>query len=149
MSDEAQSAGPAPRDEHVKSRMRSQRRISTRPEVALRSALHRRGHRYRVGLRVPGLPRRTIDIAFPRRRVAVFVDGCFWHRCPTHFVPVKNNASWWAEKLEANVQRDDETTRALEDLGWVVLRIWEHVPPDEAADVVELALHDESPAGTT
>jgi DNA mismatch endonuclease (patch repair protein) len=117
--------------------------MSTTPELALRRALHLRGHRYRVGLRVPGHPRRTIDIAFTRRRIAVFVDGCFWHRCPDHYVPVKNNAPWWAEKLQANVRRDEETTRLLEDLGWVVLRIWEHVPPDEAADVVELALRNE------
>lgn len=126
--------------------MQLQRRVSTSPETALRRMLHGRGLRYRVASRVPGLPRRTIDIAFPRAKVAVFVDGCFWHRCPVHYVAVKNNAAWWSAKLDANVARDQETTRALEALGWTVLRIWEHVPAADAADLVELVVRD-SPYG--
>lgn len=79
------------------------------------------------------MPRRTIDIAFTRAKLAVLVDGCFWHGCPTHSVPPKNNAAWWAAKLEKNRQRDGETTRALEAAGWRVVRVWEHEAADESA----------------
>jgi len=82
--------------------------------------------------------RRTIDIAFTRRRLAVFVDGCFWHRCPVHATYPASNAPWWAHKLERNVERDQETDAALRDAGWQVIRIWEHTPVAEAADTVEV-----------
>jgi len=82
--------------------MAHQKRQDTKPEVVLRKRLHARGYRFRVAYPVPGMPRRTIDIAFPRRRVAVFVDGCFWHACPTHGVKPKNNKDWWADKLAGN-----------------------------------------------
>lgn len=117
--------------------MVGQLRAGTTPEMLLRRELHARGLRYRVGYRVPGLPRRTIDIAFTRAKVAVFVDGCFWHRCPEHFIPVKRNADWWSSKLQANVERDRDTDRVLSQLGWTVVRIWEHEEPCAAADVVE------------
>lgn len=117
--------------------MRAQRVFDTNPELRLRRELHRRGLRYRVGLKVPGMPRRTIDIAFTKSKVAVFVDGCFWHQCPEHSVPVKHNSTWWASKLEANVERDRDTTAQLEGNGWKVLRIWEHLPPEDAAALVE------------
>lgn len=136
------SSGPAPKDEHVRRRMETQKRLSTSPELKLRQELHRRGLRYRVGLKVPGLSRRTIDIAFTRAKVAVFVDGCFWHRCPEHYVPVKNNAGWWEAKLKANVARDLDTTRTLQTLGWRVVRVWEHTPTDEAADQVTAVVAD-------
>ncbi|WP_268788665.1 very short patch repair endonuclease [Nocardioides sp. Root190] len=123
----------------MRARMRSQARSDTAPELELRRELHRRGLRYRVGLRVPGRPRRTIDIAFPARKVAVFVDGCFWHRCPVHSVPAKNNASWWAAKLDGNVARDAETSAVLESDGWLVLRVWEHEPVRTAAERVSAA----------
>lgn len=113
--------------------MTKQRRADTVPELALRRALHSRGLRYRVGYKVPGAPRRTIDVAFPRKRLAVFVDGCFWHRCPVHAVPAKNNSSWWADKLEGNVARDLETTNLLEAQGWTVVRVWEHEEPAAVA----------------
>lgn len=124
----------------VRARMRTQPRVGTEPEYVLRRILHRRGFRYRVGYKVPGLARRTIDIAFPGKKVAVFVDGCFWHRCPEHSVPVKNNADWWNHKLEANVLRDHSTKQHLEARGWHVLRVWEHEDMERAADLVAEAL---------
>lgn len=106
--------------------MSEQKRAGTTPELALRRALFARGWRYRVGHKVPGMPRRTIDIAFPGRRVAVFVDGCFWHGCPEHCIPPKNNAEWWARKLEGNRARDRQTDEVLTSAGWTVVRVWEH-----------------------
>ncbi len=102
-------------------------------EVAVRKLLHSSGLRYRVGLPVPGMRRRTIDIAFTRAKVAIFLDGCFWHGCPEHATRPKANAAWWQEKLARNVARDLETTAHLEGAGWVVLRFWEHEPPETAA----------------
>ena len=129
-------------DPHVRARMRSQARASTAPEMNVRRALFARGLRYRVGLKVPGSARRTIDIAFPRNRVAVFVDGCFWHKCPLHSVPVKNNATWWIAKLDANVARDRATTQLLEAQGWRVIRAWEHEDPANVVDTVVRALEE-------
>jgi DNA mismatch endonuclease (patch repair protein) len=100
----------------------------------LRKALFAHGLRYRLNFAVPDMPRRTIDIAFPRARVAVFVDGCFWHMCPSHATWPKSNAGWWRAKLEKNVKRDQETTEHLEALGWSVLRIWEHEDVSEASE---------------
>lgn len=120
--------------------MSRQKRVGTSPEMALRRLLFAEGLRYRVGYKVPGMSRRTIDIAFPGRKLAVFVDGCFWHGCPEHCVPPKNNAEWWQAKLERNRQRDVATTAHLQEQGWTVLRIWEHSPVAEAAQqVLELA----------
>lgn len=113
-------------------------RLDTRPELALRSELHRRGLRYRVQIKVPGNNRRTIDIAFTRARLAVYVDGCFWHGCPEHHVRPKANSAWWAWKIERNQARDRDTDRELLSRGWEVLRVWEHVGATQAADLVEL-----------
>jgi DNA mismatch endonuclease (patch repair protein) len=105
----------------------------TPPERALRSALHRLGLRFRVHVRpVPGLPRRA-DVIFPRARVAVFVDGCFWHGCPVHGTWPKANAEWWRAKIESNRARDADTDRRLTEAGWTVVRVWEHEDPDGAA----------------
>jgi DNA mismatch endonuclease, patch repair protein len=109
----------------------------TRPETLLRSALHRRGLRFRVHRRPAPDVRATADIVFGPARVAVFVDGCFWHRCPEHSSIPKANRDWWVEKLERNVERDARTSSTLEERGWTVIRIWEHEPPDEAADRIE------------
>ncbi|ORM10260.1 very short patch repair endonuclease [Prescottella equi] len=130
---------PSP-DPLTSARMRAQRRRDTAPEVALRRELHRRGARFFVD-RAPlrGLRRRA-DLVFPRRRVAVYVDGCFWHSCPQHATSPKNNAQWWADKLAANVVRDRDTDTRLADAGWTVVRIWEHEDPTEAADRVQAAL---------
>lgn len=122
---------------HVRIRMQTQRRKDTDPELRIRRELWAMGMRYRVGMKVPGHPRRTIDIAFPRARVAIFVDGCFWHMCPEHSVPVKNNSSWWAHKLLGNVERDGSTNTALETSGWTVLRFWEHEDPVSVALMIK------------
>src|SRR5581483_4157247 len=119
-----------------------QARAHTVPEVALRRALHRAGMRYRVGLPVPGMRRRTIDVAFTRARVAVFVDGCFWHCCPEHATRPAANSGWWAAKLAANVARDAATTAHLESLGWTVVRIWEHESTQAAAEEVATVVRE-------
>jgi DNA mismatch endonuclease (patch repair protein) len=121
-------------------RMSGAARRDTAPELALRRELHRRGRRYRVVVRVPGRNRRTIDIAFTRAKLAVFIDGCFWHGCPVHGTTPTHNSGWWTTKLAANYGRDRDTDEHLAREGWAVLRIWEHVPAVEAADQVEAAL---------
>lgn len=117
-------------------RMSKQRRRDTAPELQLRRALHRMGLRYRVNLPLPGMPRRRADVTFTRARVAVFVDGCFWHRCPVHATDPANNGSWWARKLQSNVERDRETDQRLHEQGWTVIRFWEHEDMDNAAVTV-------------
>jgi DNA mismatch endonuclease (patch repair protein) len=124
----------------VSLRMSVARRRDTKPELQLRRELHRRGRRFRVVLRVPGNNRRTIDIAFTRVKLAVFVDGCFWHGCPEHGSSPAANKEWWAKKLKTNQDRDADTNRILGDAGWTVLRIWEHMPSVLAADRVDDAL---------
>ncbi|MFD7287295.1 very short patch repair endonuclease [Streptomyces sp. NPDC059863] len=124
----------------VSSRMSRQASRDTAPEVAVRRLLHASGYRYRLNVRVPDMPRRTIDIAFPKVKVAVFMDGCFWHGCPEHATHPKANAAWWREKLDRNMARDRETTEHLADLGWVVLRFWEHETPGAVADRVAAAV---------
>ena len=122
--------------------MRANRRRDTKPELALRSELHRRGHRFRVDLPVQAGSRRVRpDLVFTRARVAVFIDGCFWHRCPEHGTMPKSNADYWKAKLDANVERDRTNTTALEGANWIVLRIWAHVPPAEGADMVQVCPH--------
>lgn len=129
-------AGPVPLDEATARRMRAVRRRDTAPEVALRTLLHARGMRYLVD-RAPVVGmRRRADLVFPRARVAVFVDGCFWHGCPEHATMPKSNAEWWAAKLAANVARDRDTDERLVAAGWSVVRVWSHEVPDEAAERV-------------
>ncbi len=113
--------------------MRRQGRRDTAPEMELRRALWREGLRYRVDLSPLPRMRRRADVVFTRSRVAVFVDGCFWHRCPEHATAPKANAEWWAAKLDANVARDRDTDRTLGEAGWRVIRIWEHENMSEAA----------------
>ncbi|MEU4359575.1 very short patch repair endonuclease [Streptomyces virginiae] len=125
--------GAVPSSAAVSARMSRQVSRDTAQEVAVRRLLHAAGLRYRVNLPVPGMRRRTIDIAFTRARIAVFLDGCFWHGCPQHATRPKANAEWWRAKLEKNMSRDRETTAHLEDAGWTVLRFWEHELPDEVA----------------
>jgi DNA mismatch endonuclease (patch repair protein) len=115
-------------------------RKDTAPELALRRELHRRGLRYRLQVRVPGNNRRRIDIAFTRAKLAVYVDGCFWHGCPVHSHQPRANSEWWTWKIEGNRARDRSTTAELEAAGWAVLRIWEHEVVEVAADRVERAL---------
>lgn len=120
--------------------MSAQASKDTTPELALRRALHALGFRYRVHSRVATLPRRSIDIAFTKQKVAVFVDGCFWHRCQEHGHIPHTNADWWTTKLDANVRRDAATTQQLEAAGWTVIRVWEHEPLDVAVGRVVRAV---------
>jgi len=121
--------------------MQSNRSKNSGPEVAVRSALHRAGLRFRIHYRpLQGL-KREVDIAFTRSQVAVFVDGCFWHGCPIHATRPAINVEWWATKLDGNIARDRLTNEVLTKAGWRVLRFWEHVGPAEVvvAVVAELA----------
>jgi DNA mismatch endonuclease, patch repair protein len=113
----------------------------TKPELALRRALWRRGHRYLVdvSLSVTGV-RRRVDLLFRGPRVVVFVDGCFWHVCPEHGSFPSRNAHYWRPKLEGNQRRDAETDTALRAAGFRVVRLWEHEPLDAAVAAVEAAL---------
>ncbi|MFB6636039.1 very short patch repair endonuclease [Streptomyces chartreusis] len=124
--------------------MSKQASRDTAAEVAVRKLLHASGLRYRVHVPVPGMPRRTIDIAFTKAKIAIFMDGCFWHGCPQHATHPKANAGWWRAKLDKNMARDLETTEHLTAAGWTVLRFWEH---ESAADVARrVASHLASPA---
>lgn len=129
-----------PIPEHVRRRMQRTRGRDTGPELALRRALHALGYRYRVNARPEPSLRRTADLLFTRARVAVFVDGCFWHRCPKHFVMPRTRTEFWSHKIEGNVERDRATTMALEDAGWIVVRLWEHVDVAEAVQAVVAAV---------
>ncbi|MFD4554372.1 very short patch repair endonuclease [Streptomyces sp. NPDC058469] len=112
----------------------------TAPEVAVRRLLHAEGLRYRVNVPVPGIPRRTIDIVFPKAKIAIFMDGCFWHGCPQHATQPKANAEWWRAKLDKNMARDQETTEHLRTAGWTVLRYWEHEVPNTVAEEIRSAV---------
>ena len=116
--------------------MLANRSSNTLPELALRRILHRRGCRYRVNYRPIVGVRNSADIVFTKAKVAVFVDGCFWHGCPKHFVAPKTNTSYWEPKIAANRQRDNGFSRLLQDSGWTVIRAWEHEPPEAVADRV-------------
>nr|WP_281181296.1 very short patch repair endonuclease [Sanguibacter gelidistatuariae] len=126
-------AHPGSSSAAVSLRMSRARRRDTAPEIALRKLLHAQGLRYRVAYPVPGQRRRTIDIAFTRQKVAVFVDGCFWHGCPEHGTIPRANAEWWRQKLASNRARDVDTNDMLRDHGWTVVRVWEHELPSNAA----------------
>ena len=125
---------------NVSARMSRARNTDTGAELALRSALHRKGLRFRVHRRIDGIPRIRPDIVFVSARLAGFVDGCFWHRCPDHQTFPKANAAWWQAKLDRNVERDRLTDAALGAAGWGVLRVWEHEDVEGAARRVEGAL---------
>ncbi|MGA4684081.1 very short patch repair endonuclease [Micromonospora sp. AB353] len=105
----------------------------TKPELALRRAVHALGLRYYVNRRPIKAVRRTADLLFPKLKLAVFLDGCFWHGCPEHHTVAKTNASFWAEKVAANRRRDADTNERLMAQGWKVVRVWEHEPVAEAA----------------
>jgi DNA mismatch endonuclease (patch repair protein) len=128
--------------------MKGNRRTDTKPELALRSALHALGYRYRKDFRID-LPLRRVrpDIAFTKRKIAVFVDGCFWHACPEHGSQPKNNEWYWSPKLAKNVERDRAADAALTQAGWTVVRLWEHVPIPDAVAAVVAALAP--PVGTS
>lgn len=131
---------PGPSSERVSRRMSEQARRDTHPEISVRKLLHAAGYRYRVAYPVPGHPRRTIDIAFTRDRVAVFMDGCFWHGCPEHGNSPASNTAWWTKKITNNQRRDADTTAQLTARGWAVLRYWEHEDPDSVVRKVSTTL---------
>jgi DNA mismatch endonuclease (patch repair protein) len=124
------SRAPLPLDAGVSARMSRMPRSDTKPELALRRELHARGLRFRLHAPLPGRP----DVALTRVRLAVFVDGCFWHVCPEHATAPKNNRDWWRAKLDANVARDRRNDAALETLGWLAVHVWEHEDVGEAGE---------------
>lgn len=117
-------------------RMQAAKPKDTVPEMALRSALHRKGLRYRVDAKPIKELNRRADILFRSAKVAVFVDGCFWHGCPIHGTQAKANAEFWQQKIKRNKERDIDTTKQLENAGWKVVRVWEHENHEEAASVI-------------
>jgi DNA mismatch endonuclease (patch repair protein) len=134
-----------PVDPSTSKRMSAQGSRDTKPEMALRRELHRRGRRFRVDAPLPApLHRRRADLLFPRQRIAVFVDGCFWHGCPVHGTAhtARTNSAFWLDKVTGNRARDAETTAALERMGYRVLRFWEHEDVLAASDAVERALDE-------
>jgi DNA mismatch endonuclease, patch repair protein len=118
----------------VRASMRSNKGRDTKPERELRSAVHALGLRYRVSVRPLKNVRRTADLAFTRDKVAVFLDGCFWHGCPNHHTVAATNAEFWATKVETNRARDRDTDRRLVEAGWAVVRVWEHEDACVAAE---------------
>jgi DNA mismatch endonuclease (patch repair protein) len=124
-----------PLDVTTRERLARQPSKNTSPEIAIRRELWARGFRFSLHRPIPGT-RRTIDIALVRHRVAVFVNGCFWHSCPRHGTTPRNNSHWWREKLARNVERDRETDRILRSQGWRVVRVWEHETPRSAGNRV-------------
>lgn len=132
----AMSARPSASSASVRSRMSRQKRRDTQPELLVRQILHARGIRYRVNATPePGL-RGKADIVWRGLRLAVYIDGCFWHGCPEHATRPKANEAWWAEKLDGNIERDRRTDRELMCRGWTVLRFWEHEQPATVADAI-------------
>lgn len=129
---------PTPSSRTATAVMKANRRNDTKPEVRVRSILHRRGLRFRKDLPIKAGTRTTRpDIVFTRQRVAVYIHGCFWHLCPVHGTLPKSNRDYWVPKLEGNVERDYANERALKDAGWTVLQAWEHEPPEAVADRVQ------------
>jgi DNA mismatch endonuclease (patch repair protein) len=129
----------------VRKVMQGNRSEGTRPEAAAGSALHRRGLRYRKHVKPEPSIRCKADFVFRRARVAVFVDGCFWHGCPEHGRVPKDPSGYWGAKLRRNTERDRANDKALAAAGWTVLRFWEHEDPDAVADAVEALVRSRLP----
>jgi DNA mismatch endonuclease (patch repair protein) len=120
--------------------MQAIRSRDTKPEILIRRLVHAAGLRYRVAARpLPDL-RRTADMVFRPAKVAVFIDGCYWHGCPEHYVPPKTNSGYWSEKVLRNVTRDRDTDEKLRAAGWTVLRFWEHEPSDACANKIAVTV---------
>ncbi|MDR3081669.1 MAG: very short patch repair endonuclease [Streptomyces sp.] len=124
----------------VSARMKNQASKDTAAELAVRKLLHAAGLRYVLEYKVPGMPRRRMDIAFTRVKIAVMIDGCFWHGCPQHATQPRANAEWWRRKLDRNMERDRETTAHLTAEGWTVLRFWEHEDPEDVSARIRAAV---------
>ncbi|HCT76136.1 MAG TPA: very short patch repair endonuclease [Micromonosporaceae bacterium] len=137
----AKGLHPPPLNPGRSRNMQAIRRTDTKPEIALRSALHSLGYRYRKDLRLDlGHLKVRPDIVFTARKVAVFVDGCFWHVCPEHGRQPTVNDWYWAPKLRRTMDRDAAATAALRDAGWQVVRLWEHESLEVAVDAVVAAV---------
>lgn len=134
---------PQPSSEHARLTMRANRRRDTSVELEVRRRLHASGLRYRVDFPADATDRRRrADIVFTRARIAVFIDGCFWHGCPEHYVEPKSNVAYWRPKIVSNRERDLRSTRSLTDAGWCVLRFWEHKDPEQVAAAIRSAVDD-------
>jgi DNA mismatch endonuclease (patch repair protein) len=120
--------------------MQGNRSRDTRPELAVRSAVHKLGLRYRVSARPLANLRRSADLVFRGPQIAVFVDGCYWHGCPEHYIPARSNANYWNEKIERNRARDADTDAQLLDAGWLPIRVWAHENPEKAAHDIAAAV---------
>lgn len=121
--------------------MRGNRRRDTSPELRVRRLLHAAGLRYRVDVApLESDRRRKADIVFTRLKIAVFVDGCFWHGCPAHFAVPRANADYWAPKIARNRERDRQTVARLDAAGWLALRYWEHEEPATVANAIARAV---------
>ncbi|MBE8519984.1 very short patch repair endonuclease [Amycolatopsis sp. H6(2020)] len=129
----------------TRDRMSRQKSRNTQVELALRKALHAAGLRYRIHRRPVSGVRREADIIFVGAKVAVFVDGCFWHGCPDHATWPKNNAEFWRAKIEGNRRRDGDTDARLAEAGWLAVRVWEHETTDAAACRVHHAVTSRQP----
>ncbi|MCZ7552036.1 MAG: very short patch repair endonuclease [Anaerolineae bacterium UTCFX2] len=125
--------------------MKAAKPRDTAPEKALRSALHRKGLRFRLDKKPVDNLNRKADIIFRSAKVAVFVDGCFWHGCPVHGTQAKVNAEFWARKIKQNQERDLDTTSRLEAAGWTVIRVWEHENPEEASQRIHDIVMEHKP----
>jgi DNA mismatch endonuclease, patch repair protein len=130
-----------PSSPEASKRLAKVRQKSTNAELRLRRVLHAQGLRYRLHLPILAKPRRTADIVFPRQRLAVFVDGCFWHGCPEHSSWPKSNAEFWRDKIKTNKTRDANTNMRLRAAGRQVIRVWEHEDPATAASHISSVLH--------
>ena len=128
---------PEASSDAARKRMEAAKGYDTKPERQLRSHLHRLGLRFRIQRKLLDGLRRKADIVFGSSRVVVFIDGCFWHGCPVHGTWPKQNAEFWRDKIETNRRRDADTDARLSEAGWLVLRVWEHEDPLEAARRVE------------
>nr|WP_263407600.1 very short patch repair endonuclease [Microbispora bryophytorum] len=124
----------------IRASMRGNRGKDTKPELALRKAIHNLGFRYRVDVAPITGFRRRADIVFRGAKVAVFSDGCFWHGCPEHHRASQRNSDFWTRKIAENQARDRDTDRVLTEAGWLVIRVWEHESPTQAAERVAAAV---------
>lgn len=129
-------AKPAPSSDAALKRMKAAKPRDTAPEKSLRSELHKRGLCYRIDARPISELNRRADIVFRSAKVAIFVDGCFWHGCPKHGTQAKANAKFWKDKIRRNQERDAETNQLLKKAGWKVIRVWEHEKPEKTSEKI-------------
>ena len=144
---ESRSNRPEPVSDTIRVRMQTTAQRNTGPEVALQCALRELGLQFLGDQPPDSASRGRADVVFPVEKVAVFVDGCFWHSCPEHGTWPKRHGDWWRSKLLANRRRDEDANRVLRDRGWRVLRFWEHDEPKEAATIVANAVLNDTAAG--